>query len=303
MNRFSPERIAAFSAPAFTLKSWVQALRVKHWIKNFFVLAPFLVGPPFGINEFLFRAIEGTILFCLMSSAVYLFNDIVDLSSDRAHPEKRLRPIASGRISPAAAGSVSLLLFSISLFLAVFLGAPFLLILAAYAINNMMYTFYLKKKTVLDVMSIASGFVMRVYAGGFLVGIEITHWLIVSVFSLSLLLGFGKRRSEYEDLQEGARKTRKVHESYSIPKLNLLLGISASITIVTYMLYALSPETKARGADNIIFTTPFVVYCIYRFLLKVQEERRGEPVELILNDRGFVFAGLLWLVSILYLMH
>jgi len=167
-----------------------------------------------------------------------------------------------------------------------------------------LYTYYLKTKTVLDVMSIAAGFVLRVYAGGYLIGIEISNWLVVCVFALSLFMGLGKRRAEFEDLRDGAPRTRKVLESYTIPKLNVLLGISASITIVTYMLYTVSPETAAlHGTDKLIFTTPFVVYCVYRFLLKVQEEGRGEPVKLILKDRGFLLAGSLWLVSVLLLVH
>jgi 4-hydroxybenzoate polyprenyltransferase len=286
------------------MKPWLNALRVKHWTKTFFVFVPFLVGPKLGLNECLLKSLTGTLLFGMMSSAVYLFNDIVDFPSDSKHPEKRLRPIASGQISLCLAGSVAFALCLLSLLLALFLEFRFLLVLVAYGANNLLYSGYLKRKTVLDVMSIGAGFVMRVYAGGYLIGIEITHWLVVCVFSLSLLLGFGKRRAEYEDYRDQAGRIRKVYECYTIPKLNLLLGVSASITIVTYMLYTMSPETRAlHGTDKLIFTTPFVVYCIYRFLLKVQEERQGEPAELILKDRGFVLAGSLWLASILYLTH
>jgi 4-hydroxybenzoate polyprenyltransferase len=286
------------------MKPWLEALRVKDWIKNFFVLAPFLVGPRFGINEFLVISVSGALIFAMLSSAVYIFNDIVDLPLDRAHPEKRLRPIASGRISLSQARYAAFSLALVSLLLAFLLDLRFFIVLIAYAVNNLLYSYYLKTKTVLDVMSIALGFIFRVYAGGYLIGIEITHWLVVCVFALSLFMGFGKRRAEYEDLREGAAKARKVQESYSIPKLNLLLGISASITIVTYMLYTVSPETiELHGTNNLIFTTPFVVYCVYRFLLKVQEEGRGEPVKLILRDRGFLLGGSLWLVSVLFLVH
>ena len=286
------------------MKLWLEALRVKHWIKNFFVLAPFLVGPQFGVNEFLLKSLSGTLVFAMLSSAVYLFNDIVDLPLDKEHPEKRRRPIASGRISLSLARSVAFSLAFLALLFAYFLDLRFFFVLLAYGANNLLYTYYLKTKTVLDVMSIAAGFVLRVYAGGYLIGIEITNWLVVCVFALSLFMGLGKRRAEYEDLRDGASRTRKVLESYTVPKLNLLLGISASITIVTYMLYTVSPETAAlHGTNKLIFTTPFVVYCVYRFLLKVQEERRGEPVRLILKDRGFLLAGSLWLVSILLLVH
>lgn len=286
------------------LKLWVQALRIKHWVKNFFVFIPFLVGTKFGINEFLIKSLGGVLLFGLMSSAVYLFNDIVDIQSDRAHPEKRLRPVASGRITLRLAGLVSIFLALLSFVLAALLDVRFFFILGAYAANNLLYSFYFKKKTVLDVMSIAFGFVLRVYAGGVLIGIDITKWLVVCVFALSLFLGFGKRRSEYEDLKSEATKIRIVHESYTIQKLDLLLGTSAAITIVTYMLYALAPETKAlHETDSIVFTTPFVVYCIYRYMLKVQEYKQGDPVELILRDRGFLLAGLCWIASLMFLVH
>ena len=154
-------------------------------------------------------------------------------------------------------------------------------------------------------MSISAGFVIRTYAGGALIDITITHWMIACVFCLSLLLGFGKRRAEFENLQDEAIKTRKVNESYDIPKLNLLLGVSAGVTIVTYMLYSLAPETETlHNTDNIIFTTPFVVYCIFRYLLKIQEKERGSgPVEIILRDKAFCVAGLLWLSSLMYFIH
>lgn len=287
------------------IKLWLQALRIKHWTKNFFVFAPFLVGPNFGLNEFLFKSLLGVFLFGLMSSAVYLFNDVVDIKSDREHPEKKFRPIASGQISASTAIWISICLLFISLIPASFLSITFLISLIVYAINNLLYSFYFKNKTVLDIMSIAFGFVIRTYAGGFVIGIDITNWMIVCVFCLSLFLGFGKRRSEIEALGHEARNVRKVHESYTIQKLNLLLGVSASITIVVYMLYSMAPETRAiHGTDNLVFTTPFVIYCLYRYLLKVQEKKRGEgPVEIILRDKGFLLAGCLWIISFVFLVH
>jgi 4-hydroxybenzoate polyprenyltransferase len=239
-----------------------------------------------------------------MSSAVYLLNDIMDLESDRLHPEKRKRPMAAGQISVRAGVAVSLLLAAVSLAVGSMFDFRFLLVLMAYAANNLMYSFYLKKKTVLDVMSIAIGFVARVYGGGFIIDIEITKWLVASVFALSLFIGFGKRRAEYQDLKSEAVRVRKVHESYTVQKLDILMGTSAAFTIVTYMLYSLAPETKAlHGTENIIFTTPFVVYCIYRFMLKVQEERHGDTVEIMLRDKGFLIGGSMWILSLMLIVH
>lgn len=281
---------------------WVKALRLKHWTKTFFVVAPFLVGPRFGLNAYLLRALAGAFVFGLFSSAVYLFNDIKDAPFDRVHPTKRDRPIASGRISVRAAAAVGFGLLVVSLVLAYRLDARFLLVLLAYGANNALYSLYLKRKTVIDILSIALGFVLRVLAGGYLVDIAVTNWLLASVFTLAVMMGFGKRRGEYEELRDDAQSVRPVHESYSVAKLDLLLGISASITIVTYMLYSMAPETIAiHGTDKLILTTPFVVYCIYRYTLKVQELRGGDPVELILRDRGFTLAGLCWLGLLLYL--
>lgn len=287
-----------------TLRTWVRALRIRHWIKNFFVFIPFLVGTRFGWNPYLSKALLGVILFCLMSSAVYLLNDILDLESDRLHPEKRVRPMAAGLISVRAGIAVAAVLAAAALSVGWFFNFRFFLVLAGYAANNLMYSYYLKKKTVLDVISIAFGFVVRVYGGGFIIDIEITKWLVAAVFALSLFMGFGKRRSEYQDLKDEAVRVRKVHESYTVQKLDLLMGTSAAFTIVTYMLYSLAPETKAlHGTDNIIFTTPFVVYCIYRFMLKVQEEKHGDTVEVMLKDKGFLIAGTLWLISLVCIVH
>ncbi len=286
------------------IQCWVKALRVKQWVKNFFVLAPFLMGAQFGMNEYLTKTILGALLFCLMSSAVYLLNDLVDVRGDRQHPLKRHRPIAAGNISPVSAGAVAFVIAGGTLVGGAFLEPRFFVVLCLYAVNNLLYSFFLKEKTVIDVMSIAIGFVMRIYAGGFLVDVEVTNWLVICVFTLSLTIGFGKRRSELEDLGASAGLTRAVNESYSVQKLNILVGSSASLTILAYMLYSVSPETKAlHGTDKIIFTVPLVVYCIYRFMLKVQERYRGEPVELLFNDRGFLLAGLMWLAAMLYLTH
>lgn len=299
LNREGPLRAGGVRSG---LGLWLRALRLKHWTKTFFVVAPFLTGPRRGINEYLFLALAGALLFGLFSSAVYLFNDILDLQYDRRHPIKRSRPIASGQISVPRASAAALLLLVLSLGMGFLLEFRFFLVLLAYGANNFAYSLYLKKKTVVDVLSIAAGFVLRVLAGGYLIDLSVTHWLMASVFALAVMMGFGKRRGEYEELRDGAQTVRLVHESYSIPKLDLLLGISASVTIVTYMLYTMAPETIVlHGTDQLIFTTPFVVYCIYRFALKVQEGSGGDPAELILRDRGFTVAGLSWLGLLLYL--
>ena len=286
------------------IKIWFHSLRIKHWVKNFFVLVPFLLGPKFGINEFLLNSVIGVILFCFMSSAVYLFNDIIDIENDKNHPEKRLRPITSGEISITSAATVSILLLLATLSLGYLLDFKFFLVLALYAANNILYTFYLKDKMVIDVISIAIGFVIRIYAGGFITETPISNWLVACVFSVSMVFGFGKRRAEYEDYKEESSKNRKVQEFYSVEKLNILLGISSSVTIVTYMLYTIAPEiTKLHGTDKLLFTTPIVIYAIYRYMLKVQEEKQGSPVDLLLGDPAFLLSGLLWLAAILVLFQ
>jgi len=229
---------------------------------------------------------------------------VVDVEFDRLHPKKSQRPIAAGLIPAGRALAVSLVLAAVALGGALLLNRAFFLVLVAYAINNLLYSFYLKKKTVIDVLSIAAGFVLRVFAGGFILDISITKWLIMCVFSLALVFGFGKRRAEYGNLREKALLSREVQESYSEEKLNLLLGISSGITIVAYMLYTMAPETKAiHGTDNLLYTTPFVIYAIYRYMLKVQEEKTDGPVELVLRDKGFLLSGFLWLLSFLFIIH
>lgn len=239
-----------------------------------------------------------------MSSAVYLFNDIIDIESDKKHPEKRLRPIASGQISNTVAAIVSFLLLAACLSLGFLLDFNFFLMLTLYAANNILYTFYLKEKTVIDVISIAVGFVLRIYAGGFVSDTPISSWLVACVFSVSMVFGFGKRRAEYADFKPQPGKGGKRQEFYSVEKLNILLGISSSVTIVTYMLYTIAPEIiKLHGTDKMIFTTPIVIYAIYRYMLKVQEAKQGNPVDMLLGDPGFLLSGLLWLVWILILIQ
>ncbi len=286
------------------LIDWITALRIREWVKNVFVFLPFLFGPRYGFNIYLLLSVTGVFLFGLLSSAVYLLNDIVDIRSDRLHPEKRFRPIAAGRISATAAAVVSAILFLASISAAWLLNQQFFLALCVYAANNLVYSFYLKKKTVVDVMSIAVGFVLRCYAGAFIIDIDVTKWLLVCILSLSLLLGFGKRRLEIGRLRTDAADIRKVHESYTVDKLNSLLNTSGAVTIVTYMLYTLAPETKAiHGTDRLLFTTPFVIYCVYRYMLKVQESREGDLVRLMFRDRGFVVAGFLWMIVFVWIVH
>jgi 4-hydroxybenzoate polyprenyltransferase len=215
-----------------------------------------------------------------------------------------LRPIPAGRISVRSAHGVAVVFSVVAFVGGALLDVRFFAALVVYALNNVAYTVLLKQKTVADVMSIALGFVIRVFAGGYAIDIEVTEWLVACVFALSVLLGFGKRRGEYEDLREGARAVRLVHESYTIPKLDLLLGVSAAVTIVTYMLYTMAPETAAlHGTQDLLYTTPFVVYCIYRYTLKVQEPGSGDPVEVVFRDRGFTMAGLSWILLFLWLIR
>ena len=287
-----------------TLRTWMSAIRLKHWTKNFFVLAPFLAGPRFGVNEYLVRALAGVLLFGLLASAVYLMNDVKDVESDRLHPKKRHRPIASGRITVASACVVAIALAVAALSAGALLDLRFFAALVAYALNNVAYAVLLKSKTVVDVMSIALGFVIRIFAGGYIVDVAVTEWLVACVFALSVLLGFGKRRGEYEELRGGARSVRIVHESYTVPKLDLLLAISAAVTIVTYMLYTMAPETSTlHGTEDLLYTTPFVAYCIYRYTLKVQEPGGGDPVEVVFRDRGFTLAGVAWILLFLWLIR
>lgn len=286
------------------LKALLKTMRPRQWTKNVFIFAALVFdGKLFQLDDFL-RTLAGFGLFCIASSAIYIFNDLMDVEADRQHPIKRKRPIASGRLPVPAAVTAGVLLSLLALLPAYLLAWGFSLVLLVYIALMLLYSKWLKHAPILDVLIIAAGFVLRVHAGTLLITVErFSPWLYVLMTLLALYLGFGKRRAELSLLAGGARTQRKVLDGYTIPLLDQYITIVSGTTIVAYSLYTFfRPETP--GDHALMLTIPFVVYAIFRYLYLVQVKETGsEPEEILLSDRPFQASILLWGLAVLAVFY
>jgi 4-hydroxybenzoate polyprenyltransferase len=294
----------ALGRPLAAVRDWASLFRPREWLKSVFVLAPFLFSQsPFNL-PLLGQGLIACFCFCLLASAVYAVNDIVDAEADQAHPRKKHRPIASGAISPLAAGVGAFLLVVTAFGLAFATLAPaFLLLAGLYVVNSLAYCLILKHRVILDVIVIAVGFVIRLLAGCVAIGVVPSSWLVVCGFSLALVLGFGKRRMEIAGLREKA-KFRPALRSYDAAKLDTLSAIVTALTLVAYLLYTVSGETVARHhTGNLIYTIPFVAYGLFRYLFKTQEGKGDGPADVLCKDPVFALNGVLWVASVVAVLY
>jgi 4-hydroxybenzoate polyprenyltransferase len=286
------------------IHDFILVCRPQQWVKNIFVLAPVLFSEtPFTRGKLL-HSIVATGCFCLFSSSVYIVNDLIDRSSDRLHPRKCGRPIASGRLSVGAAIVLLSTLLSVGMALAVVvLPRSFVICSYLYVFNSVMYCVWLKQKVILDVIVIAIGFVLRLLAGCAAIDVIATSWLVVCGFCLALVLGFGKRRTEVETLANGSEH-RLVLLSYNPAKCDTLLAISTAVCLVSYITYTLAPETFAiHRTPNLVYTTPLVAYGLFRYMFKTQEGKGGDgPTEILVSDWVFPATGLLWVTAVLVIL-
>lgn len=280
-------------------------MRPEQWIKNVFIFLALIFSRNFFHPDLLLNVSVGFILFCLASSSVYIFNDIRDRDYDRAHPEKSRRPIAAGLLRVDTIGLIAFLLATLPLTAAYLLNPFFFLVLVAYLIINLFYTLRLKNVVILDVMCIASGFVLRVLAGTLLAGVAATDWLYICTITLSLFLGFSKRRQELAVLGDHAESQRKVLSEYSLPFLDQMINVATACTVMSYALYTISPVTVERfGTSDLIVTIPFVLYGIFRYLyLLHKKELGGNPATAILRDVPLVLNALLWLAAVVFVIY
>ncbi len=286
------------------LKALLKTMRPRQWPKNIFIFAALVFDKQLFIRSALLRTAAGFVLFCLISSAVYIFNDLADIEADRLHPRKKNRPIPSGKLPVGAAWAAGIILVVISIGLGFLLSPEFAAVLAAYLLINLAYSKWLKHIPILDVLIIATGFVLRVHAGVTLIHVErFSPWLYVVMTLLALFLGFGKRRAELALLSDEAGSHRKVLEGYTIPLLDQYIMIVSGTTIVAYSLYTFSaPNVPAN--HSMMLTIPFVVYAIFRYLYLIEVEHTGgEPEEILLTDRPFQVAMLLWAVAVLAVFY
>ena len=286
------------------LKAFIREMRPRQWAKNVFIFAALVFDEQLTLKEPLLRTIAGFILLCLISSAVYIMNDIADVESDQQHPTKRNRPIAAGQISVPLALVLAIAMATFALAAGFALEPGFGWIITLYFVLNLLYSLWLKHMPIIDVMIIAAGFVLRVAAG--VVLIEVTRfspWLYVCTTLLALIIGFGKRRAEIILLADGANAHRRVLDGYTIGFLDQLIVVVSATTIMAYSLYTFS-ALNLPSNNLMMLTIPFVIYGVFRYLYLIHvEDAGGAPEELILSDRPLLATMILWGVLAVIILY
>jgi 4-hydroxybenzoate polyprenyltransferase len=279
------------------MKNLARSLRLDQWIKNSFVLAPLIFSRHLTEADYLIKALVYTLSYCLVSSAVYLFNDVADRERDRAHPEKRNRPVASGAMRVKTAILLSLLLALGAAALCAFFPWPAGFVLLIYVVNNLLYTAFLKRIVVLDVILIAVGFVLRVIGGAEAIEVEASVWLIMCTFLISLFLGFCKRKQELLILQSRPAEHRAVLGDYNLNYLDQMISVVSACTVLSYALYTVSDDTVAKfGTDRLIYSVPFVIYGVFRYMYHVNVLQTQKTTSQILaGDKSLLLNIFLWL--------
>ena len=283
----------------------LQLLRPHHWVKNGFVLAGLLFGHAWGDPALVAAALGATLAFCLASSAVYAFNDAYDAARDREHPGKRRRPVARGAITPRAAQRIGALLAALALGLALAADARVAAIIAGYVALNAAYSLGLKHVAVLDVFIIAAGFMLRIFAGTWGIGIEPSRWLLACGFLLTLFLGFAKRRAELDRLADDAGQHRAVLEDYTLGFLDRAVFACALGMMITYALYTIAETTVAlHGTKRLIWSLPWVLLGTFRYLFRLHYRGGGgDPAQELLRDPLLAAAALGWVATVAWLIR
>ncbi|PWB72310.1 decaprenyl-phosphate phosphoribosyltransferase [candidate division GN15 bacterium] len=280
--------------------------RPAQWVKNSVVLAALVFAGAIRDTAKAELAVAAAAIFCVLSSAIYIFNDLIDRNKDKAHPLKKDRPIASGAVSPTTAIFMIVILLAIGLFAAQLLNPSFLLVAVGFVAVNALYTLLLKDIVILDAMTLALSFVVRAYAGAAAIDVPASKWMLINTLLLALFLGFGKRRHELVLLENDAHTHRKSLSNYSPYLLDQLIGVTTASVVVMYMLYTFSTEVSQKlGTENLYLTIPFVVYGIFRYLYLIHRKAEGgSPTRALFADKPLLATVILWLVTaILVLYH
>lgn len=287
------------------LSSLFRLARPSQWLKNGILLAPLIFAGEMTHETKLLTAVFAAVLFCMLSSSIYIFNDIIDREKDRLHPLKKERPIAAGKISVATATTAMMILFVAGLGLAWTINLNFFIIAVAFILLNLLYTAWLKNIVILDAMAVAISFVLRAYAGAFAIDVPASKWLLINTLLLALFLAFGKRRHELVFLEENATAHRKILVSYSPYLLDQLIGVVTPAVVVMYMLYSFSTEVSVKlGTENLFLTIPFVVYGIFRYLYLIhKEEKGGSPTRVLISDLPILLTVILWLITAILVLY
>jgi len=285
----------------------LKSLRPDQWLKNGFVLIPLVFAKQLLHFQSVLKGLIAVGAFCLLASATYLINDLIDFKADQLHPFKKHRPLAAGRISARTAKWTATLLLGLSFILgSYYLGGSFVFVLVIYLTVQILYNFKLKEVPILDIFCVSAGFFLRVIAGGVAVNVTISNWLVICTISIAIFLTLGKRRSELSLLgTERACLHRKVFVHYSHHLLDQMISIITAITLLSYMLYCISPRTIAKfHSEHLITTFPFVLYGIFRYLYLIQKKHQGEsPERVLVSDWPLLLSVVLWGVCCIMIIH
>ncbi len=288
------------------IKNYFKLLRIPQWIKNLFVFVPLLFSKHLFEHDYFILTFFGFLLFCLTSSLIYIINDIIDIEADKAHPVKKNRPIPSGRISKRNAIITAAFLFLIILFAIIHFDSRFYYAVAVYFILNVFYSINLKHFVLLDIFSIAAGFMIRVLAGAYIINVEISSWLLLTTMFISLFLAIMKRQSELKLSHNiDSPSTRKVLSHYSFEFTNQIATVAASGVIICYALYTVSSRTVSIfRTENLIYTTPFVVFGIFRYMYIVYINQQGEnATEIMITDLPMIFNFLFYILTTILIVY
>ena len=287
------------------MKYYILALRPRQWTKNFILFAGIIFSQNFFIAELILKTVFAFIAFCLLASSVYLFNDLRDIESDRLHPIKQHRPIACGKVKPASAIVLAVLLAAVSLTAAAFLDEEFFYLCIGYFVGMLFYSYFLKHVVILDIMIIAAGFVVRAIAGAAVIDVTISSWLLVCTTFIALFLVIAKRRHEVILLGEEAKEHRQSLEEYGDRFLDQMIAIVTTATMMGYILYTVDAVTIAKfGTSNLIYTAPFVLFGIFRYLYLVYQKNKGDrPEQVLLDDPPLLIAIFLWIITAILIIY
>ncbi|MFQ5855133.1 MAG: decaprenyl-phosphate phosphoribosyltransferase [Anaerolineae bacterium] len=288
---------------ASTLSTLVHAMRPKQWPKNAFVFAALVFDVKLFHVGLLSRTVVAAVLFCLVSGVVYLINDLADIEKDRQHPKKRHRPLASGKLSPTTAVIAAIAIVGGSLPLAFLLSMSFGIVLTGYFVLQLAYSFMLKNLAIIDVLTVAAGFVLRAVGGAVVIGVTISPWLYVCTTLVALFIGFSRRRHELVLLEGEAANHRASLDEYTPHLLDYMIAIVASTTVIAYSLYTfLAPNVPANHA--MMLTIPFVLYGIFRYLSLIHiRNEGGSPEEMFLKDKPLMINFALWGLAVIAILY
>jgi 4-hydroxybenzoate polyprenyltransferase len=287
------------------LPAVIASLRPHQWTKNLVVFAALALSKHLFEPEPLLRSLLAFTVFCGLSGAVYLLNDVADVERDRLHPRKRLRPVASGALHLRTAGLVAAVLGAVSLATSLLLGLSFAGCALLYVVLNLAYSFRLKNVVILDVIAVSLGFVIRAVAGAVAITVQISDWLLICTILLALFLTLAKRRHELTSLNASASEHRRILAEYSPYLLDQMISVVTASCVTAYAFYTTAPETRDKfQTDKLAWTIPFVLYGIFRYLYLVhQKEQGGSPTDILLADRPLLVDVALWALAIIVIVY